>query len=127
MTDSTLLHRQVHPSFVVNGRVSSQAFRPTPKDSCLLSVCDGDQMTAEAAWLHYTRELGLASCGVLAVTNGECSTMGLPVIADGKPYKAHVSLDFTKFSNNQREKIAKRLRALAVERGWQYRPEADDG
>ena len=47
MTGTTLLLRQIHPSFVQDGRVTSQAFRPTPKDESLLSVYDGDQITPE--------------------------------------------------------------------------------
>jgi hypothetical protein len=54
MTGATFLLRQVHPSFVQAGRVTSQAFRPTPKDRSLLSVYDGDQITPEAAWIHFT-------------------------------------------------------------------------
>jgi hypothetical protein len=38
MTPETLLLRQIHPSFVQAGRVTSQAFRPTPKDGSLLSI-----------------------------------------------------------------------------------------
>ena len=33
-----LLHRQVHPSWIQEGRITSQAFSPTPKDLGLLSV-----------------------------------------------------------------------------------------
>jgi len=40
VNDSTLLHRQVNPAFVQSGRVTSQAFKPTPKDQGLLSVYD---------------------------------------------------------------------------------------
>jgi hypothetical protein len=42
MTEATLLLRQVHPSFIQHGRVTSQVFRPTLKDKRLLSVYDGD-------------------------------------------------------------------------------------
>jgi len=46
MTDETLVHRQIHPSFVQAGFPTSQAFRPTPKDESKLSVYDGDMITA---------------------------------------------------------------------------------
>ena len=72
MTDLTLLHRQVNPSWVHLGRVTSQAFKPTPKDNRRLSVYDGDQVTAHRAWSHYTGDLGFTSIGVLAVTVSEC-------------------------------------------------------
>lgn len=42
MTPDTLLLHQIHPSFIQYGRVTSQAFRPTPKDEGFLSVDDGD-------------------------------------------------------------------------------------
>ena len=40
MNDDTLLYRQVHPNWTVDGGISWQAFRPTPKDEGLLSVYD---------------------------------------------------------------------------------------
>ena len=43
MTPDTLLLRQIHPGFIQGGRVTSQAFRPTPKDEFLLSVDNGDR------------------------------------------------------------------------------------
>lgn len=68
MKSGTLLFRQVNPSWMKLGRVTSQAFKPTPKDRGRLSAYDGDRMTAEKAWRHYTMELGYRSVGVLAVT-----------------------------------------------------------
>ena len=53
MNSQTLLLRQIHPSFIQQGRVTSQAFRPTPKDEMKLSVYDGDQMTPEEAFEHF--------------------------------------------------------------------------
>jgi|GEM_PF-2366173 len=44
-----LLFRQVHPSFVRDGRVGSQAFRPTPKDKKMLSVAQVSKTTAQAS------------------------------------------------------------------------------
>lgn len=121
MNASTLLHRQVHPSWVLGGRVTSQAFRPTPKDKKRLSVYDGDQITAEAAWQHYTND-GSTSAGVLAVTVGECYTLELPVVPDPTDFREHALIDFSAFSRRQIETKAKILRANANLRGWQYRP-----
>jgi len=120
MSGSTLLYRQVHPSWVQLGRVTSQAFRPTPKDQKKLSAYDGDQITAKRAWLHYTSTLGLASVGVLAVTTDECRLVGLSVEPDPKPFPEHVLIDFTLFQENEIKSIAKRLKAHADLRGWQY-------
>lgn len=123
MNTSTLLHRQVHPSWVQQGRVTSQAFRPTPKDEKRLSVYDGDQIAAEAAWTHYTNTLGYASVGVLSVTVGECERPGLTVVADPEPFPEHVLINFDEFAENHIRQIAKDLRMAAASRGWQYRVE----
>jgi hypothetical protein len=58
MDAATPLLRQINPSFMVAGRVTTQAFHPTPKDKDLLSAYDGDLIGAEAAWNHYTQQLG---------------------------------------------------------------------
>lgn len=123
MNTGTLLHRQVHPSWVQQGRVTSQAFRPTPKDEKRLSVYDGDQIGAEAAWAHYTNTLGYASVGVLAVTVGECRAQQLTVAADPEPFPEHVSVDFDDFAESRIRQIAKDLKATAASRGWRYRVE----
>lgn len=78
MTSGTLLFRQVNPSWVKLGRITSQAFMPTAKDRGRLSTYDGDRITAENSWRHYTRELGFRSAGVLAVTVGECEARAFP-------------------------------------------------
>ena len=78
MTEDTMLLRQVHPSWVQQGRVTSQAFRPTPKDKHMLSVYDGDMTTPADSWTHFCGILGFQSIGVMAVTVGECSTLELP-------------------------------------------------
>lgn len=121
MNDDSLLLRQIHPGFVQDGRPSSQAFRPTPKDEQKLSVYDGDQITAPASWEHYTDVLQLDSCGVLAVTQSECSTLTLPVVADPDPFPEHALIDFSAHSKSATEKKAKQLKAKAVARGWLYR------
>ena len=72
MNSETLLLRQVHPSFVQNGRITTQAFTPTLRDQNRLSVYDGDLIEAEPAWIHYTSILDLQSIGVVAVTVAEC-------------------------------------------------------
>ena len=124
MTGDTLLWRQIHPGFVQNGQVTSQAFRPTPKDQDRLSVYDGDRITAEAAWEHYTETLHLLSHGVMAVSVAECDAQALPVEADGRSFPEHVSIIFAGLTISERERRAKRLREAARARGWQYRATA---
>lgn len=121
MKNDSLLHRQINPSWVQSGRVTRQAFKPFTKDHGRLSVYDGDMMTAEDAWTHYTDKLGFASIGVLAVTRGDCADLELPVKSDPNPFPAHVVIDFAGCSNSQVEKKSKRLTVVATERGWQYR------
>ncbi len=123
MTPETLLYRQIHPNFIQNGRPTTQAFRPTPKDENQLSVYDGDKIQARASFEHYTLILKYSSAGVMALTNTECSAQSLPVIADGKPFPEHCSIDFSSLKRNEIEKAAKVLAACAVTRGWQHENE----
>ena len=120
MTDDTLLLRQIHPSFVQLGRVTSQAFRPTPKDDFLLSFYDGDRINPSACWRHFVDTPGCRSAGVMAVTKLQCLEQDLPVNADGVPFSEHVSVDFSAFEKNVVEKKAKVLAKLAQVRGWLY-------
>lgn len=120
MNEQTLLLRQIHPSFLQAGRITSQAFRPTPKDESKLSVYDGDQITAEAAWQHFTASPNCSSAGVMAVTQGQCVALALGVIADGEPFSEHVSIDYSGFAKNEIEKKAKVLKGHAQARGWLY-------
>ena len=120
MTSETLLWRQIHPTFVQCGRVTSQAFRPTEKDQGRLSAYDGDQIDDESAWRHYTMVLGYKSCGAMALCVAECMAHKLPVEADGEGYPEHVSISFAGLTNSQWERVARRLREAAVVRGWKY-------
>lgn len=97
------------------------AFRPTPKDDKKLSVSDGDRITAEGAWRHFTEALGLESVGVRSVLVSECGQLELVVTPDPAPFPEHVVIDFSGFSSDsQREKVAKKLTAFADKRGWMF-------
>lgn len=120
--EDELLFRQVHPSFVRDGRVGSQAFRPTPKDKKLLSVAQGTKTTAGAAFELHTQCNKLASAGTWAVTVGECQAIGLPArsdeLRDGDcPDPAHAVIDFTALSNSKIEAHGARLARHANDRG----------
>lgn len=121
MNNDTLLLRQIHPGFVQDGRPSSQAFRPTPKDEQKLSVYDGDQITPVDAFEHYTKDLMLVSGGVLAVSMAECTALELPVTPDPDPFPEHALIDFSTYGKSATEKKAKLLKAKAEARGWLYR------
>ncbi len=122
LTEPTeLLHRQVHPQFIVAGRVSSQAFRPTPKDRGLLSVARSTLISARDAMDRYTAA-GNATAGVMSVSVHECESLGLPAYSDPLPPDddAHAVVDFNVFeSKSKRETVGDRLAARARERGWQ--------
>ena len=121
MTPDTLLFRQVNPSWIKNGRITSQVFKPTSKDEGCLSAYDGDQITAEESWRHYTTVLGYQSVGVVAVTVCECKEHDLCVKHDPDPFPEHMLIKFKDFSISQIEKKAKRLKKVAEIRGWQYK------
>ena len=127
MTNDTLLLRQIHPSFVQQGRVTSQAFRPTPKDGSRLSPYDGDLIEARPAWKHYTAVLGFESAGVMAVARGECAELDLPVEPDPEPFPEHVVIDFSGLGKSAVEKAAKKLRVRAETRGWLFLGAPDGG
>ena len=120
MTPETLLLRQIHPTWIRAGRITSQVFTPTPKDKKQLSMCDGDQLTAREAHAHYTQQLELSSVGVMAVAVAECQQQELPVVPDPVPFPAHVVLDFRAFSNAGIRTTAKHLTHAARVRDWQY-------
>lgn len=119
MTGTTLLLRQIHPSFVKLGRVTSQAFRPTPKDEQKLSVYDGDLIEPAASWDHYcAREL--ESVGVMAVTVEECEKEKLVARSSPQHFREHAEIDFLEFNSNQCEKKGKKLKKTAEVRGWMH-------
>ena len=122
MTPDTLLFRQVNPSWIKEGQVTSQLFRPTRKDEKRTSVYDGDQVTAQESYCHYTVELGYRSVGVVAVTVTECEDQNLTAIPDPDMFPAHALIDFRGYSNNDIIKKAICLKRAAMERGWQYCP-----
>lgn len=124
MNDDTLLHRIIKPGWWrQSGQISSQAFRPAPRDNKRMSVYDGDQIAAAAAWRHYSADPDQsAPIGVLAITVLECSGQQLPVCPDPDTFPGHVLIDFTQFGTNQIRKKSEMLRDAAAARGWQFRP-----
>ena len=131
LNDDTLLQRQVHPDFVQDDQVTSQAFtpmidkaKPVDDQKRTLSVYDGDQISPVASWSHYTQELGRESVGVVGVLVRECAERGLGVFADGVPYKEHAYIDFEvvpDLTGNKIQKLAKRLAVLARKHEWLHR------
>ncbi|MRG96228.1 hypothetical protein [Polyangium spumosum] len=113
-----LLHRQVHPTFLRDGRVTSQAFGPTPKDEGGLSVSRDARASAEEAYRRHTEQKQLKSAGVWSVTVGECNGIELNAYEDAKPEDdAHALVDFRGLSKGMVEKKAKQLAEIARQRG----------
>lgn len=134
MEDELLLHRQIHPSFVVNDIVSNQAFviselvvssgafMPTQKDEDKLSVYNGEKFSAKESYDHYSKQF--TSYGVLSVTVEEVKSIPqLTTANDDYPFDGHCFVDFSSVtSKNQKTKKAGQLRDLAVKRNWTYKP-----
>jgi len=123
MTPKTLLLRHVHPNFIQNGRISSQAFRPTSKDNNKLSVDDGDRVKPEESYDNYTSYENRKSAGVVAITVVECEQIDLAVRPDTLEFNlSHCLIVFPKLSRGQLERKAKILRRNTEARGWLYHP-----
>jgi hypothetical protein len=118
MESTTLLFRQVNPQFYKEGRVLSVAFKPSANHMGLLSVYDGDQIEAGAAWNHFTTKLGLASSGTWAVSVVEATSLDL--LARPMPledFPEHAVIDFSGHDDKAQKAKAKLLAARAEARG----------
>lgn len=123
MTPLTLLHRQAHPKFMDGTQITSQVFIPFPKDEWLLSVYDGDQISAADSHAHYTRALGNESHSVWSLTKAEADGESVPASPDPIPdFPSHAKINFTGKSDKECRKIAKKLKAWAIARRCQYLP-----
>lgn len=127
MTDTTLLHRQVHPAFVQGDHVSdqvftitSQVFKPTKKDKGELSVYNGDKFSAEESFNHFISNPDFKSKGVVSVTKEECEEIYLSVTENNIPFDGHSYIDFNGLSPKQISKKAKLLKSRAISRNWQF-------
>ena len=130
MNSHTLLHRQVNPTFIRYDKTSLQAFMPTSqvfcptdKDHNMLSISNGDQITAEQAYRRFVDIPLGKSIGVLSVLVEECQSLEVPAVSDPTPEQPdHCFIDFRDInSKSQAEKIATRLRNFAIARGWSHR------
>lgn len=116
-----LLHRQVHPTFLRDGRLSSQAFKPNSGDDGQLSVARGSLASAKAAYERYIARKR-ASCGVWSVTLTECAAVSAPAYADPlEDDDAHAVINFNEVATkSQWDKVADKLAACARARGCQH-------
>jgi len=123
MNPATTLFRQVHPDFIRDGQLSSQAFMPFPKDEGKLSVYDGDQISASESYRHYTESMCLKSAGAWGITCAEATAVGLTSAPDPlADFPSHAVIDFTAQPEKSFRKLAKKLKAFAIARGCLYMP-----
>lgn len=121
--DTTILQRQVHPQFIPEGKLSSQAFIPFPKDEGTPSVYDGDLITPQDSHRHYTEILKLESDSVWGVSSGEVNSAGLTCRSDAlEDSPAHALIDFSTHPAKSFRKLAKKLKEKALARGCLYLP-----
>jgi hypothetical protein len=127
--DSEWLHRQVSPSWLVDGgRPSSQTWKPTPKDGGELSVYRGSVFVdAKSAFDFHCSTLGLRSVGVAGVTVRDVREAGTKVFDDsarGDVSKGHSFVDFREMSKKEQKLVQGALQERALRHGWRYGPVA---
>jgi len=111
--DEELL-RQVHPSFVDGGRITSQAFRPKRNDDGKLSVDRGSIVSPEESLDRYKFD----SAGVWAVTVEEVEAEDLRAYPDPLPANdAHAVIDFAALSKSRMRAVGAQLSRVANARG----------
>lgn len=121
--NTTILLRQVHPQFIPDGRLSSQAFLPFPKDGGMPSVYDGDMISPQDSHRHYTEVLKFDSDSVWGVSSGEVFAEGLTCRSDAEDhFPAHAVIDFSAHPEKSFRKLAKKLKEMAIARGCLYPP-----
>ncbi|MDX6404415.1 MAG: hypothetical protein QOH70_1870 [Blastocatellia bacterium] len=119
---SELLHRNVHPQFILDNRITSQAFLLKNDDYGKLSVQQNSMASAEVAYERYTSR-GFESGGVWSITIAECDELGLRVHSDPiDEDDSHSIVDLTAYSKTQARKYTDKLSRRAQDRGCQYCP-----
>lgn len=125
MTGDTVLLRQVHPNFMNEAvrQPTSQAFMPFPKDDGKLSVYDGDLISPENSYLHYTETLGNKSESVWGVTETEVKAENLSAASSPQDnFLEHADIIFPCLSEKDSRKKAKKLASYAIQRKQLYPP-----
>jgi hypothetical protein len=116
------LHRNAHPDFIQDGRISTQVFNLKTDDEGLLSLQQNAKAAPEIAYQRYTTR-GFQSGGIWSITIAECELLTLqtyddPIDGDD----SHALTDLTAYSRSQARKLTDKLTVKARERGCQYVP-----
>ena len=114
-----ILMRQIHPTFIQDGRITSSVFEPMKKDKGHLSCTAKSKITEEEAYRIYTKIKNLTSCGIARLSVHEINSIGLlayfspsndgPTPDADKFDKAHSHIDFSQLSKSQAKTEAKKL------------------
>lgn len=123
------LWRNCNPAWFLDGdRLSSQVFRPTPKDAGKLSIARSARVSAADHQAEFTAG-GLGSVGVWAVTVAEVDAQGLRAVHDEHgPHapvpcpRGHGFLDFRGLGGGAVRRVAAGLRDRAAARGRVHPP-----
>lgn len=122
-----LIWRNVHPAWIDDGALTSQVFRPTPKDHKKLSGARQRMVTASEHFKEFTKDLELESAGVWAISAGEALDSGVRGVYDAESATppdpcptGHTFIDYREVSGSRARKIGSALRDLAEARGPQH-------
>jgi len=123
LNDATeLLHRQVHPNHVNEGRLTRIAFAPNSSDAGELSVDRGLLITTEDSYEAYVAR-SLLSAGTWSVSVAEVNRASLHAFEDPQPESpAHAIIDFGQFEKLRWKQASKMLADFAEKRGSTYDP-----
>jgi len=118
------LFRQIPAKYIGDdGVVTSQAFKPMPKnDQGLLSVYNSELIDADASFVHFTVIKGGTAAGTMGVTGEEVIGAELTYREDPESFPEHAVIDMTHLTPGACDKPARVLRAKANKRGWLYHP-----
>jgi hypothetical protein len=122
-----VLFRNIHPSWIQDGKPTSQAFRPTLKDEGRLSLDRGSMTTAQDSFRLHTCAKGLQAEAVYGVSVDEFLNENIECFDDpieGGAYTVenlcHCIADFRPHGGSKPETISKKLKKKAIARGSLY-------
>ncbi|WP_288266518.1 hypothetical protein [uncultured Bifidobacterium sp.] len=111
--------RNVHPEFITNGTVSSQAFRPSDNDNGQLSTARSSKVGAQQHYQEFTH-FGHKSAGVYQISTNDIQEAGLRWVdneanqEESLHMTGHAYLDYRIYSNSQIKKKARNLSRKAT-------------
>lgn len=121
-----LVIREIHPNWIVNSRLSSQAFKPTKKDNSKLSLRNSEKISPIESYKFQTEKLNFQSAGNCAIKISEVAEVALQCIESPittEPVDpSHCHIDFSGLTGGQIQTKADKLVNFARTRGFLYQP-----